>query len=231
VYSREVGDEVLEFGVSGKLIMNVLVMYDRQTNSLWSQLLGKAVRGPFEGTELDYLPAWQTTWSDWKMRHPDTQALVKGYSGDYDPYNSYYASGAAGVIGETHSDDRLQTKQFVIGVDTGQATMAFPFSRLSQNPIVNAQVGELPVLVVFDPTNANGVAFSRQVGARVLTFEAANEGHVRDVETGTLWAAFEGEAIEGLLAGEKLDREKSTTIFWFGWKDFHPDTGVYEVET
>jgi hypothetical protein len=155
---------------------------------------------------------------------------VKGYSGNYDPYNSYYASGSAGVIGETRTDDRLQTKQFVIGVDTGQATMAFPFTELSQEPIVNAQVGEAPVLVVFDPSNANGVAFSRLVGDRVLTFEAAAEGQIRDLETGTLWTSFEGEAIEGLLAGEKLDREKSTTIFWFGWKDFHPETLVYGAE-
>jgi hypothetical protein len=204
VYSREVGDEVLEFGVSGKLIMNVLVMYDRQTNSLWSQLLGQAVRGPFEGTELEYLPAWQTTWSDWKSRYPETRALVKGYSGDYDPYNSYYASGSAGVIGETRTDDRLQTKQ---------------------------QIGEVPVLVLFDSSSANGVAFSRLVGDRVLTFESAADGQIRDLETGTLWTAFEGEAIEGLLAGEKLNREKSTTIFWFGWKDFHPETGIYETET
>jgi len=210
--------------------MNVMVMFDRQTNSLWSQLLGKAVRGPFEGTELEYLPALQTTWSDWKSRHPETQALVKGYSGNYDPYNSYYSSGSAGVIGETRTDNRLQTKQFVIGVDTGQATMAFPFSELSQQPIVNAQIGEVPVLVLFDPGNANGVAYNRLVGDRVLTFEAAAEGQIRDLETGTLWTSFEGDAIEGPLAGEKLDREKSTTVFWFGWKDFHPDTGVFEAE-
>lgn len=227
MYSREVGDEILEFGVSGKLIMNVMVMYDRQTNSLWSQILGKAVRGPFEGTELEFLPARQTTWSDWKSRHPETMALVKGYKGDYDPYTSYYSSGAAGVIGETLNDARLQTKQFVIGVDTGQATMAFPFSTLSQEPVVNAQVGELPVLVLFDAENANGVAFSRQISDRVLTFELATDGLLRDLETGTLWDLSEGEAVEGLLAGEKLDRVKSTTSFWFGWKDFHPDTLVY----
>jgi hypothetical protein len=154
-------------------------------------------------------------------------ALVKGYKGDYDPYASYYSSGAAGVIGETLNDDRLQTKQFVIGVDTGQATMAFPFSTLSQEPVVNAQVGELPVLVLFDAENANGVAFNRQISDRVLTFELATDGLLRDLETGTLWDLSEGEAVEGLLAGEKLDRVKSTTSFWFGWKDFHPDTLVY----
>lgn len=231
MYSREVGEETLEFGVSGKLIMNVLVMYDRQTDSLWSQLLGKSVRGPLEGTELEYLPALQTTWSDWKSRHPETMALVKGYSGEYDPYTSYYFSGSAGVIGETRRDDRLQTKQFVIGVDTGRATMAFPFSELSQEPVLNAQVGELPVLVLFDAENANGAVFSRQSGDHVLTFEPAADDQVRDMETGTLWRAFEGEAIEGPLAGEVLDRVKSTTSFWFGWKDFHPNTAIYDSGT
>lgn len=230
MYSREVGDEVLDFGVSGKLIMNVLVMYDRQTNSLWSQILGKAIRGPFEGTELEYLPAWQTTWSDWKSSHPNTRALVKGYSGDYDPYTSYYFSGSAGVIGETRNDDRLQTKQFVIGVDTGQGTMAFPFSALSLQPVVNAQVGEFPVLVLFDADNASGIAFSRQAADRVLTFESSGTGLLRDLETGSVWDSSAGEAIEGPLAGEMLTRVKSSTSFWFGWKDFHPDTLVFGAD-
>jgi hypothetical protein len=211
--------------------MNVLVMYDRQTDSLWSQLLGRAVRGPMEGAELEYLPALQTTWSDWKSRHPETVALVKGYSGEYDPYTSYYFSRSAGVIGETHVDDRLQTKQFVIGVDTGQATMAFPFSELNKEPVVNSQVGELPVLVLFDASNANGAVYSRQSGDRVLTFEPVSEDQIRDLETDSLWNSFEGEAIDGPLAGEKLERVKSTTSFWFGWKDFHPETGIYESGT
>ena len=60
MYSREIDGKVYDFGVSGKLIMNVLVMYDRQTKSLWSQLLGKAVQGPLKGTELDFLPSFQT---------------------------------------------------------------------------------------------------------------------------------------------------------------------------
>ena len=208
--------------------MNVLVMYDRQTDSLWSQLLGKAVRGPLDGTELEYLPAWQTTWEDWKTRYPDTEALVKGYTGVYDPYTSYYRSGSAGVIGQTRTDDRLQTKQFVIGVDTGEGAKAFPFSALSREPVVNTTVGDTSVLVLFDADNASGAAYNRQTGDQVLTFEAVASDRLRDLETGSLWDLFEGRAIEGPLLGTALDRVKSTTSFWFGWKDFHPDTEVYE---
>jgi len=93
VYSRVINGEEYTFGVSGKLIRNVLVMYDRQTESLWSQLLGETVQGPLVGTKLEFLPAFQTTWEDWKNLQPDSLALRKGYYGSRDPYSSYYISG------------------------------------------------------------------------------------------------------------------------------------------
>ena len=79
--------------------MNVLVMYDRQTDSLWSQLIGEAVDGPLKGTKLEFVPSWQTTWSDWKTQYPDTLALDKGFGGSRDPYTGYYNSSSSGVIG------------------------------------------------------------------------------------------------------------------------------------
>ena len=69
VFARDVSNQELTFGVSGKLIMNALVMYDHQTDSLWSQFLGEAVTGPLAGTKLTLLPAQQTTWSAWKAQH------------------------------------------------------------------------------------------------------------------------------------------------------------------
>ena len=63
MYAREINGERYEFGVSGKLFRNVLIMYDRQTKSLWSQLLGAAVDGPLKGTRLEMLAASFTTWA------------------------------------------------------------------------------------------------------------------------------------------------------------------------
>jgi hypothetical protein len=227
VYSREINDQILEFGVSGKLIMNVLVMYDRQTDTLWSQLLGRAVEGEMIGQELDYLPSWQTTWEDWKTRHPDTLALVKGYQGLRDPYFGYYASAQAGVIGESSRDDRLPTKEFVIGVAVGDDAVAYAFRMLNDEPIVNHLVGDVPVLVVFDATNASGVVFDRRVDGRTLTLEHADGFEIIDQETGTRWDGLTGMALEGELAGTQMMRIKSTHSFWFGWKDFYPQTRVY----
>lgn len=230
MYSRIIDGKEYTFGVSGKLIMNVLVMYDRQTGSLWSQLLGEAVYGPLSGSKLEFLPAWQTTWADWKKRHPDTLALVKGYRGSIDPYAGYYASNDPGVIGETISDDRLYVKEFVIGVEHENEPVAYPFSVLNDQPVVNDVIGDLPILVVFNADTGDGVVFEREVDGQVLDFKLVSDFTLRDAQTSSTWDGRTGEATAGPLASQQLQRVKSTRSFWFGWKDFYPETRIYGVD-
>ena len=230
MYAREVDGEELTFGVSGKLIRNVLVMYDRQTNSYWSQLLGESIEGEKKGTKLEFVPSWFTTWGEWKKMHPDSIALSKGYAGSGDQYAGYYRSPEAGVIGETLQDDRLYTKEFVVGVESANNAVAYPFSILNDEPVVNDSVGKMPVLVVFEKDSATAVVHSRIVNGQTLTFSQGDSPlTLVDAETGSIWDGISGIATEGELAGTTLDRIKSTTSFWFGWKDFWPDTKVYGI--
>jgi hypothetical protein len=230
VYSRIIEGEEYTFGVSGKLIMNVLVMYDRQTDTLWSQLLGEAVDGPLKGTKLEFVPSWQTTWADWKAQHPDTVALDKGYSGQRDPYTGYYNSSRSGVIGENTIDERLYVKEFVIGVEQAGEAVAYPFSILNDTPVVNDMVGSQPVLIVFNPETGTGVVFDRQLNGPTLTFSQTDPLVLTDAETGSTWDGLTGQATDGPLAGETLTRLKSTASFWFGWKDWYPDTRIYGLD-
>jgi hypothetical protein len=229
VYSRDIDGQEYSFGVSGKLIMNVLVMYDRQTRSLWSQILGEAVEGELKGTKLEYFPSRMTTWQEWKTKYPDTVALVKGYAGSFDPYDSYYESQAPGVIGESRIDERLETKQFVVGVAHGDAAVAYPFSKLSTELVVNDQIGDLPVVVVFHDNTSSGLVFDRQVAGQTLTFVLTDKESLTltDVETESTWDGLTGQATAGSLSGARLTQVKSTSSFWFGWKDFYPHTRVY----
>lgn len=229
MYSREIDGRVYTFGVSGKLIMNVLVMFDRETESLWSQLLGEAVEGDLKGTKLEFLPSWLMPWDEWKTRYPQTLALVKGYEGNRDPYNGYYESQQAGVLGEACSDARLETKQFVTGVSLGSQAVAYPWSVLSLEPVVNDQIEDTPVLIVFAADIATGAAFRRTLEGQTLTFSLSDPATLMltDAETGSRWAGLTGKALDGPLAGEQLAPVKSTASFWFGWKDWYPETRVY----
>jgi len=55
VFDPLVSGERVEFGTSGKLWQSNLVMYDRKTDSYWSQVLGDAIVGEMTGTSLKVL--------------------------------------------------------------------------------------------------------------------------------------------------------------------------------
>ncbi|MEE8159066.1 MAG: DUF3179 domain-containing (seleno)protein, partial [Dehalococcoidia bacterium] len=128
--------------------------------------------------------------------------------------------------------DRLYTKEFVIGLKEDGLARAYPFSVLNYDPIINDTFGDNPILVTFDLESAAGVVFKRTVDGQTLTFdlkEDAPDGPLLmvDQETGSVWQALTGEAIEGPLEGKALEQIPTTHAFWFGWKDFYPDTEVY----
>ena len=66
---------VLNFGVSGILMHNDMVMYDRQTESWWQQLTGEAIAGEMAGTDLKMMRAMIISAKDYFDRYPDGQIL------------------------------------------------------------------------------------------------------------------------------------------------------------
>ncbi len=234
MYAREIDGREHTFGVSGKLIMNALVMYDHQTRTLWSQFLGSGVQGDLAGTELEFVPVTHTTWAAWKEAHPDTKVLDKGGRYRRDSYTSYYGSGSAGVLGEATKDDRLDRKDLVVRIDLDGNAKAYPFEELLRQPVINDMVGGRDIFIYMDRATETALAYSRVVDGRMLTFRLQNAGsgpqaRLADDETGSSWIALTGVAIEGPLKGQVLERAPSHLSFWFAWKDWNPDTELYEL--
>ncbi len=135
VFDRRTRDEetVLSFGVSGLLYESNVLMYDRRTESLWSQLAGEAVTGQMMGTTLQTVPSELTTWEHWRTQHPETRVLSPktGFAREYfrDPYASYAESDAV-MFPPSRRDSRLAAKQLVLGVTVGRRHKAYPLDQL-----------------------------------------------------------------------------------------------------
>ena len=233
MYGRITNGEEHTFGVSGKLIMNALVMYDHQTRTLWSQFMREAVKGELVGTQLEVIPVTQTTWQAWKELHPDTLVLDKNGRYGFDTYRGYYEDSRAGVLGASEDDDRLNRKELVSGVEIDGQSKAYSFAALESEVIVNDTIAGQDALVYFDASSGTALVFDRTVGDVSLTFSVEDgPGGVLtvfvDEETNTRWSAFTGVAIEGELKGERLKRAVSHLSFWFAWKDWNPDTELYQ---
>lgn len=139
--------------------MNALVMYDHQSETLWSQFLSRGVKGPLANTQLEILASLQTTWSQWLSLHPDTTVLDKRGRYQTDSYEGYYGGGSTGIIGESNKDERLPGKDLVLGVDLVSAAKAYPFRAMAGQAAINDFFSGRPVLIAFDPLNETGGAF------------------------------------------------------------------------
>jgi len=111
------------------------LLYDQQTESLWSQLLEKAISGPLAGKRLRKLPASRRSWETWRKEHPDTLVLSTktGYSRDYfrDPYAGYYRIGTIWFpVGEVRKD--LSPKERIMGLEVNNETKAYPLAKLRE---------------------------------------------------------------------------------------------------
>lgn len=93
LYDRDVGGRTLTLACAGWLLHGNKVMYDDETESLWSQQTGTPLAGPArtEGHTLDRWPVSQASWAEWRAANPDTYLLDRetGYDYDYEYYREY----------------------------------------------------------------------------------------------------------------------------------------------
>lgn len=150
------------FGVSGLLYDSDVLLYDKKTESLWSQLMSQAIAGELVQKKLDSIPLINTTWKDWRSRHPETMVLSlnTGYRRDYkrDPYIDYRK--------EPHTMFPVQfrskgyhPKELVLGINVGSHYKAYPFSELSKsNGTIQDRIGFETVYIKYDKDSNSAYA-------------------------------------------------------------------------
>ncbi len=227
VFKRTIDGQVTEFGTSGKLYNSNLVMYDRATESLWSQALGQAISGESAGKKLERMPFDVAHWKEWKVLYPQSKVLSQdtGFDRPYgaDPYADYYTSPDI-WFPVSHRDDRLGPKEIVVGLEDNGAYKAYKLQQIEDSHIINDNIGkESAVLMSLHPSMAR--AYDAKVGGQTLEFQYDN-GKIVDEQTKSVWN-FDGEAIEGQMKGKKLTRLSFDEGFWFEWAAFHPETELY----
>lgn len=135
VVDRRIEDETLTFGVSGLLYQSNVLMYDRQHDGLWSQILLEAISGPYSEQSLKHY-GWEiTTFAEWRERHRDGDVVTfnTGHRRDYarNPYEEYF-KGEGLMFPVKREDDRLPKKSRVVGVGINDTFRAYPLSAIHE---------------------------------------------------------------------------------------------------
>ena len=228
----------VEFGVSGLLFKNNLIMYDRNGDeSLWPQMLRGARCGTRDGQELPMVPIIEMTWEGWRTLHPQT--LVVSEETQYERNYTQYPYGGYDKIDNSLTffpviiDERRPAKERVLGIPFESGGLAFPFGLLDEEGPAAAVSAEFPggtVVVFWDRSSQAAMAFSLDMDDERLTFSVV-DGRITDDQTGSLWRV-DGLAMEGPLAGRQLQpRADAFVAFWFAWPEFYPEIQIWSTLT
>ena len=219
-YERVLDGKAVEFGTSGKLYRSDLVMYDRLTETYWSQVLGQGIRGELAGVKLKTVPMDTVQWKDWKALHPETLVLSRdtGFpqyqaAGRYD-ITDLYGTGRPGFagIGVDFRDTRLASNAIVYGVEINAQAKAYEESAVRSARLINDEVGGQKIVVVWDEALQAGKIF------RTMHAFSFDNGIIVD-ENKNAWTVARMES--------ELERINSFPHFWFAWAAFFPGTALY----
>lgn len=136
-FSSTVRGKALSFGVSGLLLNSDVLFYDRDSESLWSQIHGEAISGPYAGEKIQQLYLEHLTWSEWVEKAPNTKVLSEqqGFTRDYrkDPYRGYENSKQLFFKVARKIPREFHTKERVLGVVINGRSKAYPHIELRKH--------------------------------------------------------------------------------------------------
>ena len=213
-------------GTSGFLYRSNKLMYDQDTQSLWSTMRGTPVVGPLvgKGIELERGSVVTTTWGEWRRRHAGTRVLSldTGHRRDYAEgaaYRDYFATDEL-MFQVPVLDTRLKNKDEVFTVLLAhhpQAPLAISAAFLAQTPVHHDAIEGTALVVLTDPSGAN-----RAYASEDVTFTRYDGDRSVEDASGMVWTMDE----HALTAadGRALRRLPAQRAFWFGWHAAFPNT-------
>ncbi|MCP4261967.1 MAG: DUF3179 domain-containing protein [Planctomycetes bacterium] len=245
VFDRRVNGRLYSFGVSGMLRHSDMVMYDRQTESLWQQISGEAIVGDMIGSELKRMPAQIISFEQFRSVYKQGLVLSRktGHRRNYgqNPYTGYDNISKSPFMYRGKKDRRLLPMEKVVTISMAGSDKAYPYSVTRKLQVINDNIAGVP-LVIFHSDGAvsaldktridssrqvgsTGV-FDRRVDGQTLSFSHSNGGFY-DKQTHSLWD-ITGQAVKGQLQGKKLKQVVHGDYFAFAWFAFKPETEIYK---
>ena len=232
------GQYASSFGVTGDLLFNNSVLYDRISLSQWSQLLALCIDGPLKGKRLERIPVLWATWKGVREAYngkAEVLSRATGHKRTYgrDPYGSYQGTGtyydnSRLVHPMPTLDTRLPAKKRILGIEQESIRGAVQVQEVKNNLYLNFTMGIVPMVALYDKNMDAVRVFDRRLDGdarNVLTFSFFENQFV-DETTKSQWAP-DGECTYGRYNGKRLTPVLAIDSMWFAWAAFHRQSMLF----
>jgi hypothetical protein len=227
-----------------------ICFYDDGNGNLFRQIEEGVVCGPDAGRRSDTRTVTVTTWGRWRRLFPDT--LVS-----HMPPERPQDHLVRRIMLRVHRrvatldrpfhpvdrplDPRLPPMTPVLALCLGGEARAWPRDLLHQRGVLEAEVGDAPLVLLADSEGELASAYSRRLDGEVLDLAAfddsgegardgaVSQGPARAVARsadGSRWD-LAGRCVAGPRQGARLESPPHfQSVFWFAWALAHPETDL-----
>jgi hypothetical protein len=224
LYKAEIDGQKLTFDLLVVWRKN-LTMYDKETLSIWQQATGECIYGKLKGKKLDMMFYEQTSWDDWKRRHPDTffametedapQSLISNEKW----YELFKKTEGIDMKGLNKKDTRLDQHEYVFGIEVNGKSKAYPLELMKTIHQVNDRLVGERVFIFYESDFNKAKAYLNQSDTDLyLSNRVIKDNH------GNEWS-LDGKSLSGMEDLSPIMVEKH---WWLGWSEFHPDSQIYQ---
>ena len=244
-------ENIMEFEPSGMLRNSDMVMLDRNTETLWQQLMGVAIVGELDKKQLDILPSLIISVEEFFNRYPQGKILSKktGFldsekhygTNPYKNYDDKNSKPYERFFDSDKIDKRLPPMERIVDIENNGKYKVYTFKSIEKKGVINDTFESKEVVLfhqsgtvsILDQENINEskdigtiAVFNRKLEEKELTFKKV-KGTFKDMQTNSSWD-ITGYCFEGELKGKQLQIEPHSNHFAFAWLAFYPDTEIYK---
>ena len=244
-------ENIMEFEPSGMLRNSDMVMLDRNTETLWQQLMGVAIVGELDKKQLDILPSLIISVEEFFNRYPQGKILSKktGFldsekhygTNPYKNYDDKNSKPYERFFDSDKIDKRLPPMERIVDIENNSKYKVYTFKSIEKKGVINDTFESKEVVLfhqsgtvsILDQENINEskdigtiAVFNRKLEEKELTFKKV-KGTFKDMQTNSSWD-ITGYCFEGELKGKQLQIEPHSNHFAFAWLAFYPDTEIYK---
>jgi hypothetical protein len=190
---------------------------DQATKSWWRQATGKAITGPLTGKMLPEFESSQLTLGKFFSLHPFGKVMQAEdrSKNRYDTRGRFEKGQSKSNLTRTDSLS-WKEKSWVVGVEIDGKSKAYDWIQLKQSKIINDNLGEIPIIIAIASDEQSFAVFKRNSKEQFL------------LRNDSLITQHDKYDFAGRNAnGNNLQLVKSYQEFWHSWKQFHPNTEIY----
>lgn len=234
-WNRTIDGHVTSFGGSGLIYNSNLMPYDRATESYWSQMLMRSVKGEHNGMLTKNYSMIEMPWAMVKARFTKARVLTTntGFTRAYEqyPYLDYRTNPNFLLFPVEFTDDSRNGKERLLGVEYLGEVKLYPFTAFEgegTKVFIDGFKGNRLVLIGSAEEGFMMAYQNRLDNGQMLEFTVFEDDPeiVMTDDKGNGWNIF-GEAVSGPDTGARLKPINVFMGFWFAWAAFYPFSEVY----